>query len=84
MLHGKGVGYSKNSQLFLTSKYHEKRCKGLEDRDNLTADEIILYEISGSQGGGMTDPDTYKIKQHPFPTTGKKTVDTRDDPRVGY
>ena len=41
-------------------------------------------EISGSQGGGMTDPDTYKIKQHPFPTTGKKTIDIRDDPRVGY
>lgn len=85
MLHGKGkMGYSDNSQLWLTKSYYEKRNRGLLDRDKLTEDEQLIYEISGSQGGGRTDPSTYEVKQHPFPDTGKKTIDIREmDPAIG-
>ena len=80
MLHGKGKGnYSKGDQSFLTTKFHEKRKKGLRDKDKLTSEEQLYYEISGAQGGGRTLETTYELKQFPFPTNStirkKKTID---------
>jgi len=85
MLHGKGRGnYGPNDQSWMTNSFEEKRKKGLLDRDKLTSSERTKYEISGAQGGGRTNPDTYEIKQFPFPETGKKTIDIRKvDPRIG-
>ena len=88
MLHGKGIGnYDENSQLFLTKKYHDKREKGLEDKNTLTDSEILYYEISGSDGQGRTDSDKYQIWQFPFPADAsirsKKKVDLRILDKVG-
>lgn len=68
ILHGKGVGSDgAQDQGFLTESYHKKRCKGLKDKDKLSADEKIKYGIVGSDGGGRTDEGTYQIEQFPFP-----------------
>ncbi len=89
MLHGKGAGnYSQGSQSWLTKKYQAKRRKGLLDRTKLTNDEILEYEISGSQGRGATNSDTFQIKQFPFPTDQsirrRKTIDMRKvDKKIG-
>ena len=81
MLHGKD-----EDQLFLTKKCHNKREKGLEDYTKLTSAERDLYEISEDDGGGMSDPDTYKIQQYPFPIDSairrKKDVYITSDPVV--
>ena len=75
MLTGKGT------QAFLTKDYEDNRRKGLLDKTKLTAAERTTYEISGADGGGRTDPDTYEIKQFPFPTDTsirpRKTIDVR-------
>ena len=89
MLHGKGIGnYSENDQSWMTDKYQKKRVKGLEDREKLSASELLTYEISGAQGGGRTITSTYEVKQFPFPVDTtirrKKTIDIRKvDPRIG-
>lgn len=68
MLHGKGGGnYHAGSQSFLTKEYEERRQKGLEDRTVLTASERLKYEISGSDGTGRTNDETYQFDQFPFP-----------------
>jgi len=83
MLHGKGIGYEEESQAFLTKSYLKKRRVGLRDKNSLTSEELILYEISGADGGGRTNEKTYQMKQFPFPTKGKETIDIRKDPRIG-
>jgi len=82
ILHGKG------NQAFFTDSFETKRRKGLEDKNKLTDEEKSIYEISGSDGGGRTNPSTYEIKQFPFPVNPtirkRKTVDIRKvDPRIG-
>lgn len=89
MLHGKGIGnYSDGDQSFLMKKWNKDRQKGMEDKSKLDANEISLYEISGSEGGGRTLNSTYEVKQFPFPTDPsirkKQTVDIRKvDPKIG-
>jgi len=89
MLHGKGAGnYSGKDQSWLTRSYESNRIKGLNDESKLTDSEKLIYEISGAQGGGRTNSDTYEIKQFPFPTNPsirrKQKVDIRKvDPRIG-
>lgn len=89
MLHGKGIGnWDDASQSWLTKKYEKKRQKGLRDRTKLTSSEILYYEISGAQGLGSTNNETFEIKQFPFPTDStirkKKTIDVRKkDKRIG-
>ena len=83
MLHGKGKGnYQDTSQAFLTQKYEDKRLKGLEDRLNLTADERLEYEISGSEGGGRSKDSTYQMYQFPFPTEQSIRKRVKVDMRV--
>jgi len=82
MLHGKGTGnYTKNSQLFLTTKYEDNRKKGLRDAERYSDSELAYYEISGAEGGGRTNEKTYEIKQFPFPVDAtirkKQTIDVR-------
>lgn len=73
MLHGKG-----QNQEFLTYSYLEKRRRGLLDKNNLSSDDLLYYDISGAMGGGRTDTNRYKMKQHPFPVDkSKKTIDVR-------
>jgi hypothetical protein len=68
MLHGKGTGgYSEDDQSFLTKSYEEDRKKGLRGRNKLSDEDKLYYEISGAQGGGMTDEHTFEIEQFPFP-----------------
>ena len=75
MLHGKGT------QAILTKTRESERQDALLDRTGLSADEILTLELTASQGCGRTDPDTYTIKQNPFPidTTikPKETIDIR-------
>ena len=83
MLHGKGAGnYDPNSQSWLTNDYEEKRRIGLEDRTKLTTTEIGYYEISGTEGTGLTNSKTYEVKQNPFPDSGKETIDIRTLPQI--
>ena len=74
-MHGQG------QQAFLTTEFEEERKKGLLDRDKLTSNERTTYEITGADGGGRTDPETYEIKQFPFPADTsirpRKTIDVR-------
>jgi len=82
MLHGKGTGnYTKNSQLFLTKKYEDNRKKGLRDAERYASSELAYYEISGAEGGGMTNEKYFEIKQFPFPVDTtirkKQTIDVR-------
>ena len=89
ILHGKGTGnYSDASQSWLTKKYEDKRKKGLTDKTKLTTDELNLYEISGADGTGRTNCETYQVEQFPFPTDPtirkKITVDMRKvDKKIG-
>ena len=89
ILHGKGIGnWDEQSQSWLTNKYEDKRRKGLRDRTNLTSDEITYYEISGAQGLGSTNNESFEIKQFPFPTDSsirkRKTIDIRKvDKKIG-
>jgi len=89
MLHGKGAGnYRAGSQSFLTEKYEEKRQRGMENYLNLTSAERLKYEISGSQGRGRTNDDTYQFDQFPFPTDQsirkRQKIDMRlVDPTIG-
>jgi hypothetical protein len=56
----------------------------LRDKTKLTAAEILLYEISGSQGGGVTNNESYELKQFPFPESQKATINMRKvDPKIG-
>jgi hypothetical protein len=75
MLHGKGT------QAFLTEDYEEERRDLLRDSTDITDLETSTYEVTGSQGRGRTNPDTYKMKQFPFPTDTtirrKETIDLR-------
>ena len=88
MLHGKGGAWDDTSQVFLTKKCLKKRQKGLLDSTKLTDTEKAIYEISGADGTGMTNSDTYIVKQFPYPTDAtirkKKDIDIRKvDPRIG-
>jgi hypothetical protein len=89
MLTGKGVDpYTNGSELFLTKKWLEKRNKGLLDKDNIDSSKLTYYGISGADGGGSTDPESFEIKQYPFPTNAsirsKKTLDYRKvRPEIG-
>ena len=71
---------------FLTKKHTKKRNKGLLDYTKLTEAERTEYEISGDDGGGESNPDTYRMKQYPFPIDStirrKKNVYITDDPVV--
>ena len=80
-----GMGYE-NGQGFLTDIHLKKRRLGLLDRDKLTSQEQTNYGITGADGGGRTNPKTYKIWTYPFPakdSTMKKKVDWRTKPQVG-
>lgn len=72
----------------LSKKFQAKRCRGLLDSDNIDSSLHDWYGISGNKGGGLTDPDTYKIKQFPYPVRGagirkRKKIDIRDIPWIG-
>ena len=61
----------------MTEDYEYHRQKGLKDNTIYSDSELLKYEISGNQGGGIHNPDTYTIKQHPFPEKSKETIDVR-------
>jgi hypothetical protein len=75
MLHGRG------KQAILTKTRESDRQDALLDRTGLTAQEILTLELKESDGGGRTNPDTYTIKQNPFPIDSsiksKETIDIR-------
>lgn len=81
MLHGRG------EQAFLTKKYEKDRRKLLRDSKYATSAELTKYEITGSQGGGMTLETTYELDQFPFPIDQtirkRKTIDVRKLPKFG-
>ena len=69
----------------LTKEYEKLRRKGLLDRTKLTSAERTLANISGSQGGGSTDPDKlYIFYNKPIPADrASHKVDRRTVPRYG-
>jgi len=88
MLHGKGIGnWNSTSQSWMTKSYEETRQKAMEDKSKYTDKELKIYEISGAQGGGMTNHEKFEVKQFPFPTDPsirkKETIDIRKvDPKI--
>jgi len=78
MLSGKG------SQAWMTKTFEERRRKALKNRYPFSDEELIDLEIEFGEGGGRTNPNTFKIRQFPFPTKGKRDViDIRDLPWIG-
>jgi len=74
----------KGSEAWITKSYEEKRRKALKDKTKFTDDELDFLEVSFPCGGGRTNPKTYRIKQFPFPTSGKKdSIDIRTLPWIG-
>lgn len=78
----------KGDERILSKKFESKRRRGLLDSDNIDSSLHDWYQISGNQGGGLTNPDTYERKQNPYPVKGagirqKKTIDIRDIPWIG-
>ena len=72
----------------MTQKYEDDRKKALEDRTKFTDKELENLEIEAYQGTGRTNPDTYIIKQYPYPIDGsirtRQKVDTRQVvPKLG-
>ena len=80
----KDMHTGKGSEAWIRKNYEEKRRKALKDRTKFSEDELEYLEVSFPKGGGRTNPRTYKIKQFPFPTSGrKKTIDIRTLPWIG-
>ena len=81
MLTGKG------DERILSSKFERKRRRGMEDSSKIDDDLLDWYQISGNLGGGRTNPDTYTIKQFPFPVDksirSAKKIDYRKLPEIG-
>lgn len=83
MLHGKG------DQYWMTLDYEAKRRKALEDRYKYDGERLEIVDVSSNSelGGGKTNPESFEVKQFPFPLKQsirkKKTIDLRDDPRTG-
>lgn len=80
----------KGDQYWMTQDYEDKRLKALVDRTKYDGETLHEVDVSSnaSLGGGMTDDDTYIIKQFPFPTDQsirrRKEVDLREvDPTIG-
>ena len=76
MLHGYG------NQSFLKKSFEEDREELLEDATNATQATKDWYGISGNQGMGITNPDTYEVKQHPYPMKGDKRKKKKFDVRA--
>lgn len=80
MQHGYGL------RKFLKKSYLEDRQKALEDRTKFTAEELDRRNLDVNrpgEGGGRTNPDTYKIDQDGFPIDQsvrkrKKNLDIRE------
>jgi len=77
----------KGNMRFISKKFESKRRRGLLDSDNIDDSMLSWYGISGADGEGLTDPDTYKRKQNPYPVDisirAKKKIDVRDLPEIG-
>lgn len=79
-----------NSGKLLYNKYHKERAKALEDKTKFSTSERNYLDITGSEGAGMYDPDTFKIDtnpvdSNPFRTEPSKAqgVDIRLSPKTG-
>ena len=75
MLHGRGEQYK------FTKTYLKLRDKGLNDRTDLTAQELIDTDLDEDEslGGGEWDKKLYEFDNVPIPADRSKTkVDRRD------
>ena len=84
MLHGKG------DQYWMTEDYEEDRRKALKDRTKYSDERLEDVDVLDDEtlGDGKTNPDSYEIKQFPFPVNqsirDRKELDLRQvDPRRG-
>ena len=78
----------KGGQNFLSKSFSEDRQKALEDKTKYTTSELAELEVTGSEGGGKTNDDTYEFKQYLYPMDTsirpRKTLDLRDvDSTIG-
>ena len=83
MLHGYG-----SDQRFLKVSYEDDRSKALEDRTKYSTEELNEWEIVFPDGGGMTNPESFEMKQFPFPIDStvrpRKTIYIPAvDPKIG-
>lgn len=80
MIHGRGNQYK------LTKTYQKDREEGLKDSFDLTDEEKSDLDISGSDGQGRTNPDTYKRDVQGIRIEGKqyssKEYDKRSRPEI--
>lgn len=76
ILHGKGT------QLWFTQEYEDDRNDALLDRTKFTDAELVELDVPFPKGAGRHNPDSFNIKQFPFPTLSKirqkKVINVRD------
>jgi len=82
MLHGYG------SQKYLKKSYSDDRAKALLDRSKYGDKDLENWEVEFPDGGGRLNPETYEIKQFPYPMDTairpKETINMKKaDPRLG-
>jgi len=71
---------------WITGKFQTKRIKVKVDRTKYDSDDLERYDCQSINiGGGITDSDTFEIKQYPFPIVNQRsTLDIREyDKRIG-
>lgn len=68
-----------NSGKYLYSKYHKERAKALEDRTKFSTSERNYLDITGSEGTGIYDPDTFKIDTTPVDSNPFRTEPAKND-----
>ena len=86
VLNGKGGEDTDNGQAWMTSPHEEDRKKALKDNSGYTTAELTELGITGSQGGGEHDPDTWEYKSSPYPmdksVRSTQKFDLRDLPNI--
>jgi hypothetical protein len=71
---------------WMTGKFQTKRSKIKVDRTKYSSDDLERYDCQSiNNGGGMTESDTFEIKQYPFPILNpRSSLDIREyDKRIG-
>ena len=77
---------SKGTGKYLSREYLEEQNRAIEDKTGYSAAELTYLEITGNQGTGQYQEDTYKIDTQPVdPLTPQKDegVDIRKLPKMG-
>lgn len=62
----------------LYAEFEEDRCEALEDTSGFTDAELVDLDVTRAQGGGVNNPDTYRIDNNPIDPETDATGDIID------